>query len=45
MEIHIGQENTVLEEWLWVNFEIYVLLLPPRSPKLNPIEVAIAASL
>ena len=37
--IHIGKENTVLEEWLWINFEIYVLFLPPRSPELNPIEL------
>jgi len=37
--IHIGKENTVLEEWLWTNFEIYVLFLPPRSPELNPIEL------
>jgi len=37
--IHIGGENTVLEEWLWSNFEIFLLLLPPRSPEWNPIEL------
>ena len=37
--IHDGKEKTVLGEWLWTNFEIYVLFLPPRSPELNPIEL------
>ena len=36
--IHNGGENSVLEDWLWDNFGICLLLLPARSPELNPIE-------
>ena len=36
--IHNGGENSVLEEWLWTEFGIYLLFLPARSPELNPIE-------
>ena len=37
--IHCGGDNSVLEEWLWDRFGVLVLLLPPRSPELNPIEL------
>ena len=37
--IHFGGENTVLEEWLWNIFGVFVLFLPPRSPEFNPIEL------
>ena len=36
--IHNGGENSILEEWLWDKFGIYLLFLPARSPELNPIE-------
>ena len=38
-KIHIGGENTVLEDWLWNNFGIFALFLPPRSPEWNPMEL------
>ena len=37
--IHFGGDNSVLEEWLWDQFGVLVLFLPPRSPELNPIEL------
>lgn len=37
--IHIGGENTVLEEWMWDTFGVFLLFLPPRSPEWNPIEL------
>ena len=37
--IHNGGENTVLQDWMWGQFGIVVLFLPPRSPELNPIEL------
>lgn len=37
--IHTGGENTVLEDWLWDNFRIFLLLLPARTPEWNPIEL------
>jgi hypothetical protein len=37
--IHTGKENFVLEDWLWSNFRILVILLPARSPEWNPIEL------
>ena len=37
--IHRGGENSVLEDWLWMQFGVLVLFLPPRSPELNPIEL------
>lgn len=37
--IHTGGENSILEEWLWDNFRIFVLLLPARTPEWNPIEL------
>ena len=36
--IHTGKENSVLEDWLWDNFGIFVLFLPTRSPEWNPVE-------
>lgn len=38
-QIHIGKENSVLEEWMWDSFGVLILFLPPRSPELNPIEL------
>lgn len=37
--IHTGGVNTVLGDWLWDNFRIYLLLLPARTPEWNPIEL------
>ena len=37
--VHTGGENTILEDWLWDNFRIFVLLLPARTPEWNPIEL------
>jgi len=37
--IHVGGENDVLEDFLWDYFGIHVLMLPTRSPELNPIEL------
>ena len=37
--IHSVGENSVLEDWLWMQFGVLVLFLPPRSPELNPIEL------
>ena len=30
---HIGRENVVLEDWLWDNHAIFLLMLPPRAPE------------
>ena len=37
--IHTGGTNTILEDWLWDNFRIFLLLLPARTPEWNPIEL------
>jgi len=37
--IHTGGRNTTLEEWLWNNYRIFLLLLPARTPEWNPIEL------
>ena len=37
--IHTGGQNTILVDWLWDNFRIFVLLLPARTPEWNPIEL------
>ena len=37
--IHCGGANSDIEDWLWDEFRILVLFLPPRSPELNPIEL------
>jgi len=37
--IHTGGDNTVLADWLWSRFEIFIAWLPTRSPELNPIEL------
>jgi len=37
--IHSGGENSVLEDWLWDRFGVFVLFLPARSPEFNPIEL------
>ena len=34
-----GGENTDLEEWLWVNFQILLVFLPSKTPERNPIEL------
>ena len=36
---HVGRENVVLEDWLWNNHGIFLLMLPPRAPEWNPIEL------
>ena len=33
---HVGGENIVLKNWLWTTHGIFLLLLPPRCPELNP---------
>ena len=37
--IHIGEQSTILANWLWDNFRIFLLLLPARTPEWNPIEL------
>ena len=37
--VHTGGQNTILEDWLWDNFRIFLLLLPARTPEWNPIEL------
>lgn len=37
--IHVYGENDVLVDFLWEYFGIHVLMLPTRSPELNPIEL------
>eukprot|EP00571_Detonula_confervacea_P003009 CAMPEP_0172316252 /NCGR_PEP_ID=MMETSP1058-20130122/27605_1 /TAXON_ID=83371 /ORGANISM="Detonula confervacea, Strain CCMP 353" /LENGTH=173 /DNA_ID=CAMNT_0013030521 /DNA_START=69 /DNA_END=586 /DNA_ORIENTATION=+ len=37
--IHSDGENSVLEDWLWDRFGVFVLFLPARSPEFNPIEL------
>jgi hypothetical protein len=37
--IHTGGDNTVLADWLWSRFEIFIAWLSTRSPELNPIEL------
>ena len=37
--IHVGGQNTILADWLWDNFRIFLLLLPARTPEWNPIEL------
>ncbi|KAL7524232.1 hypothetical protein ACHAXR_001481, partial [Thalassiosira sp. AJA248-18] len=37
--IHTGGQNTILEDWLWDNYRIFLLLLPARTPEWNPIEL------
>jgi hypothetical protein len=34
-----GKGNSVLEEWLWEEHMVLVLVLPTRAPKWNPIEL------
>ena len=36
---HTGKENNILDEWLWEEHAITVLLLPARTPEWNPIEL------
>ena len=31
--IHTGGQNTILPDWLWDNFRIFLLLLPARTPE------------
>ena len=37
--IHTGKGNSILEDWLWDNYRIFLLLLPARTPEWNPIEL------
>ncbi|KAL7554535.1 hypothetical protein ACHAWF_018025 [Thalassiosira exigua] len=37
---HTGKCNKTLADWLWESYGIFVLLLPPRCPEWNPIELA-----
>ncbi len=37
--IHCSGDNSVLEEWLWDQFGVLVLFIPPQSPELNPTEL------
>ena len=37
--IHTGGQNTILPDWLWDNFRIFLLLFPARTPEWNPIEL------
>ena len=37
--IHTGGASATLEDWLWDNFRIFMLLLPARTPEWNPIEL------
>ena len=36
-KIHTGGENTVLENWLWSRHRIFVMYLPPNTPKWTPV--------
>jgi len=36
--VHTGKENTVLQEYLWETYGIFLLFLPARAPEWNPIE-------
>ena len=36
--IHTGKENTVLEDYLWETYGIFLLFLPARAPEWNPME-------
>lgn len=36
-KIHTGGECSVNEDFLWNNYRILVVYLPPRSPKYNPV--------
>ena len=37
--IHTSGKNTTLEEWLWDDFSIFLLLLPARTSEWDPIEL------
>ena len=36
---HSKKHATILADWLWRRFSIFVLFLPPRTPEWNPIEL------
>jgi hypothetical protein len=38
-QYHIGKENKAIEDYLWESYAFFVLLLPPRCPEWNPIEL------
>ena len=40
-EIHTGGPNAKLEDWLWDNFRMFMLLVPARTPEWNPIELVL----
>ena len=37
-QVHCGDSNTVLEEYMWDQYGIFVLFLPARAPEWNPQE-------
>ena len=37
--IHTGGENSILEDYLWRTYGIFLLFLPPRAPEWNPTEL------
>lgn len=37
--IHSGGDNSDLENWLWLNFRVFLIYLPARTPEWNPIEL------
>ena len=37
--IQFGGDNSILEEWLWGQFGMLALFLPPRLLDLSPIEL------
>ncbi|KAL7531164.1 hypothetical protein ACHAWF_003686 [Thalassiosira exigua] len=36
-KVHTGGDSDDLEDWLWDRHRIYVLFLPPGTPKWNPV--------
>ena len=37
-QVHTGKENTVLQDYLWDEYGIFLLFLPARTPEWNPME-------
>jgi len=36
--VHTGKENSVLQDYLWEKYAIFLLFLPARAPEWNPME-------
>ncbi|KAL7534650.1 hypothetical protein ACHAXR_006021 [Thalassiosira sp. AJA248-18] len=36
--VHTGKENTVLEDYLWSSYGIFLIFLPARAPEWNPMQ-------